>query len=229
MSLTSTQLVKFIDHTLLLADASDDKIRELCQQAAEYRFYSVCVNSANVPLAYSELKGTEVIVCSVIGFPLGAQLSTVKAFEASEAIREGAGEIDMVINIGALKSGRIDDVKKDIEAVYDACGKIPLKVILETGLLTNEEKVAVCSLCREVGVAFVKTSTGFGHGGATVADVKLMRETVGDKVGVKASGGVRDRAAALTMIEAGATRLGTSSGIAIVTGESAEGGAATNY
>ncbi|MDW9245600.1 deoxyribose-phosphate aldolase [Burkholderia cepacia] len=212
MPLSNAQLAQTIDHTLLAPDASDAQIRDLCRQAAEHRFYSVCVNSANVPLAARELADTGVLVCAVVGFPLGAGLSAAKAFEATAAIAAGAGEIDMVINIGALKSGRADDVKADIEAVHRACGAVPLKVILETGLLTDDEKVRVCEMCRDLGVAFVKTSTGFGHGGATLADVALMRRTVGPVLGVKASGGVRDRAAALAMIEAGATRLGTSSG-----------------
>jgi deoxyribose-phosphate aldolase len=181
------------------------------------------VNSANVPLAARELAGSPVLVCSVVGFPLGAGLSAAKAFEASAAIAAGAGEIDRVVNLGALKSGRLDDVKADIAAVQQACAAVPLKVILETGLLDEAQKVAVCEICRELGVAFVKTSTGFGHGGATLDDVRLMRRMVGPEMGVKASGGVRDRAAALAMIEAGATRLGTSSGVAIVSGGENQG------
>lgn len=173
MPLSNAQLAQTIDHTLLAPDASDAQIRELCRQAAEHRFYSVCVNSANVPLAARELADTGVLVCAVVGFPLGAGLSATKAFEATAAIAAGAGEIDMVINIGALKSGRADDVKADIDAVHRACGTVPLKVILETGLLTDGEKVRVCEMCRDLGVAFVKTSTGFGHGGATLADVAL--------------------------------------------------------
>ncbi|SMG00246.1 deoxyribose-phosphate aldolase [Burkholderia singularis] len=222
MSYSPAQLAHMIDHTLLAADAGDAQIRTLCREAAEHRFYSVCVNSANVALAARELAGTGVKVCAVVGFPLGASLSAAKAFEASAAISAGAGEIDMVINLGALKSGRLDDVKADIAAVHAACGAVPLKVILETGLLSDDEKVRVCELCRDLGVAFVKTSTGFGHGGATLADVALMRRAVGPDVGVKASGGVRDREAAISMIEAGATRLGTSSGVAIVTGGGSE-------
>ncbi|KVT59635.1 2-deoxyribose-5-phosphate aldolase [Burkholderia ubonensis] len=225
MPLSNAQLAQTIDHTLLAADACDAQIRELCRQAAEHRFYSVCVNSANVPLAARALAGTGVNVCTVVGFPLGAGLSAAKAFEASAAIAAGAGEIDMVINLGALKSGRLADVTADIAAVQAACGPVPLKVILETGLLTDDEKVRVCEICRELRVAFVKTSTSFGHGGATLADVALMRRTVGPEIGVKASGGVRDRAAAVAMIDAGATRLGTSSGVAIVTDASASDGA----
>ncbi|KWF02868.1 deoxyribose-phosphate aldolase [Burkholderia pseudomultivorans] len=225
MSLSNAQLAQTIDHTLLAPDASDAQIRELCRQAAEHRFYSVCVNSANVPLAARELADTGVRVCAVVGFPLGAGLSAAKAFEATAAIAAGAREIDMVINLGALKSGRADDVKADIEAVHRACGAVPLKVILETGLLTDDEKVRVCEMCRALGVAFVKTSSGFGHGGATLADVALMRRAVGPEMGVKASGGVRDRATALAMLEAGATRLGTSSGVAIVTDRRTDDGA----
>ncbi|OJA91242.1 deoxyribose-phosphate aldolase [Burkholderia ubonensis] len=225
MPISNAQLAQTIDHTLLAADACDAQIRELCRQAAEHRFYSVCVNSANVPLAARALAGTGVNVCAVVGFPLGAGLSAAKAFEASAAIAAGAGEIDMVINLGALKSGRLADVTADIAAVQAACGPVPLKVILETGLLTDDEKVRVCEICREQRVAFVKTSTGFGHGGATLADVALMRRTVGPEIGVKASGGVRDRAAAVAMIDAGATRLGTSSGVAIVADASASDGA----
>ncbi|RQR58213.1 deoxyribose-phosphate aldolase [Burkholderia sp. Bp9002] len=225
MPLSNAQLARTIDHTLLAADASDTQIDTLCRQAAEHRFYSVCVNSANVPLAARALAGTDVKVCAVVGFPLGAGLTAAKAFEASAAIAAGAGEIDMVINLGALKSGRIDDVKADIAAVQAACGEVPLKVILETGLLSDDEKVRVCELCRALGVAFVKTSTGFGHGGATLADVALMRRTVGPAIGVKASGGVRDRATAVAMLDAGATRLGTSSGVAIVTDAGGSDGA----
>ncbi|KWO55291.1 2-deoxyribose-5-phosphate aldolase [Burkholderia ubonensis] len=225
MPLSNAQLAQTIDHTLLAADACDAQIRELCRQAAEHRFYSVCVNSANVPLAARALAGTGVNVCAVVGFPLGAGLSAAKAFEASAAIAAGAGEIDMVINLGALKSGRLADVTADIAAVQAACGPVPLKVILETGLLTDDEKVRVCEICRELRVAFVKTSTGFGHSGATLADVALMRRTVGPEIGVKASGGMRDRAAAVAMIDAGAMRLGTSSGVAIVTDASASDGA----
>ncbi|AOK54538.1 deoxyribose-phosphate aldolase [Burkholderia stagnalis] len=225
MPLSNAQLARTIDHTLLAADASDTQIDALCRQAAEHRFYSVCVNSANVPRAARALAGTDVKVCAVVGFPLGAGLTAAKAFEASAAIAAGAGEIDMVINLGALKSGRADDVKADIAAVQAACGEVPLKVILETGLLSDDEKVRVCEMCRELGVAFVKTSTGFGHGGATLADVALMRRTVGPAIGVKASGGVRDRATAVAMLDAGATRLGTSSGVAIVTDAGGSDGA----
>ncbi|OCG67347.1 deoxyribose-phosphate aldolase [Gilliamella sp. Nev5-1] len=209
---------KYIDHTLLAMNATEDQIRKLCDEAKEYHFYSVCVNSGYVPLAASLLNGSDVKVCSVVGFPLGAMLTCAKAYETEMAIKAGAQEIDMVINVGWLKSNDWDAVKNDIEAVFKACGQVPLKVILETCLLTKEEIVKVCTICKEIGVAFVKTSTGFSVAGATVEDVKLMRKTVGDKMGVKASGGIRNRETAEAMIQAGATRLGASAGIAIVYG-----------
>ena len=209
---------KYIDHTLLAMNATEDQIRKLCNEAKEYHFYSVCVNSGYVPLVASLLKGSDVKVCSVVGFPLGAMLTSAKAYETEMAIKAGAQEIDMVINVGWLKSNDWDAVKNDINAVFKACGEVPLKVILETCLLTKEEIVKVCTLCKEIGVAFVKTSTGFSVSGATVEDVKLMRETVGEKMGVKASGGIRDRQTAEKMIQAGATRLGASASIAIVSG-----------
>ncbi|OCG14879.1 deoxyribose-phosphate aldolase [Gilliamella sp. WF3-4] len=209
---------KYIDHTLLAMNATEDQIRKLCDEAKEYHFYSVCVNSGYVPLAASLLNGSDVKVCSVVGFPLGAMLTCAKAYETEMAIKAGAQEIDMVINVGWLKSNDWDAVKNDIEAVFKACGQVPLKVILETCLLTKEEIVKVCTICKEIGVAFVKTSTGFSVAGATVEDVKLMRKTVGDKMGVKASGGIRNREMAEAMIQAGATRLGASAGIAIVSG-----------
>jgi deoxyribose-phosphate aldolase len=209
---------KYIDHTLLAMNATEDQIRKLCDEAKEYHFYSVCVNSGYVPLAASLLNGSDVKVCSVVGFPLGAMLTCAKVYETEMAIKAGAQEIDMVINVGWLKSNDWDAVKNDIEAVFKACGQVPLKVILETCLLTKEEIVKVCTICKEIGVAFVKTSTGFSVAGATVEDVKLMRKTVGDKMGVKASGGIRNRETAEAMIQAGATRLGASAGIAIVSG-----------
>ncbi|MCX8574381.1 MULTISPECIES: deoxyribose-phosphate aldolase [unclassified Gilliamella] len=210
---------KYIDHTLLAMNATEDQIRKLCEEAKQYHFYSVCVNSGYVPLVASLLKGSDVKVCSVVGFPLGAMLTSAKAFETEMAVKSGAEEIDMVINVGWLKSNDWEAVKKDIEAVFKACGAVPLKVILETCLLTKEEIVKVCAICKEIGVAFVKTSTGFSVSGATVEDVKLMRETVGDKMGVKASGGIRDRQTAEKMVYAGANRLGASAGIAIVSGD----------
>ena len=215
---------KYIDHTLLAMNATEDQIRKLCDEAKEYHFYSVCVNSGYVPLAASLLKGSDVKVCSVVGFPLGAMLTSAKAFETEMAVKAGAQEIDMVINVGWLKSNDWQAVKNDIEAVFNACGDVPLKVILETCLLSKDEIVNVCNICKEIGVAFVKTSTGFSVSGATIEDVKLMRETVGDKMGVKASGGIRDRATAEKMVEAGATRLGASAGIAIVSGNGTSSG-----
>jgi deoxyribose-phosphate aldolase len=216
-------LAQYIDHTLLAPDASREQITTLCREAAEHGFYSVCVNSGQVPLAALSLAGHNVKVCAVIGFPLGAGLSDTKAFEAERAIAAGAGEIDMVLNIGWLKDGLFAEVQDDIAQVKQACGSVPLKVILETCLLTDAEKVKACEICRELNVAFVKTSTGFSRSGATVEDVALMRRTVGADIGVKASGGVRDYPTALAMIEAGATRLGSSSGIAIIGGAQSAG------
>lgn len=211
-------LAKYIDHTLLAADTTREQIATLCREAQAHGFYSVCVNSFQVPYAAQLLVGTPVEVCAVVGFPLGAGLTAAKAFEAQQAIAAGAGEIDMVLNIGALKDGLLDVVRDDIAAVKQACGAVPLKVILETCLLDAAEKTRACEMCRELGVAFVKTSTGFSRSGATLEDVTLMRKVVGADIGVKASGGVRDYATAVAMIKAGATRLGTSSGIAIVSG-----------
>jgi deoxyribose-phosphate aldolase len=210
---------KYIDHTLLAMNATEDQIRKLCDEAKEYHFYSVCVNSGYVPLAARLLNGTDVKVCSVVGFPLGAMLTSAKAFETEMAVKAGAQEIDMVINVGWLKSNDWDAVKQDIEAVFNACAAVPLKVILETCLLTKDEIVKVCEICKQIGVAFVKTSTGFSVSGATVDDVKLMRDTVGNEMGVKASGGIRNRQTAEKMVQAGASRLGASAGIAIVSGD----------
>ncbi|MBK3510901.1 deoxyribose-phosphate aldolase [Pseudomonas sp. MF6747] len=217
-SLQPAALAKYIDHTLLAPDASREQIRTLCEEAMQHGFYSVCLNSAQVPYAASCLTDNNVVICAVVGFPLGAGLSDTKAFEAERAIAAGAGEIDMVLNIGWLKEGLLEAVREDIAAVHRACGAVPLKVILETCLLSDEQKVQACEICRDLGVAFVKTSTGFSRSGATAEDVALMRKTVGAGVGVKASGGVRDYPTAVKMIEAGATRLGSSSGIAIVGG-----------
>jgi deoxyribose-phosphate aldolase len=210
---------KYIDHTLLAMNATKDQITKLCEEAKQYHFYSVCVNSGYVPLVASLLKGSDVKVCSVVGFPLGAMLTSAKAFETEMAVKAGAQEIDMVINVGWLKSNAWDAVKQDIEAVFNACGAVPLKVILETCLLTKDEIVKVCEICKQIGIAFVKTSTGFSVSGATVEDVKLMRDTVGNAMGVKASGGIRDRQTAEKMVQAGASRLGASAGIAIVSGD----------
>lgn len=223
MKIEPAALAQYIDHTLLAADASREQIAMLCREAQEHGFYSVCVNSGQVPYAASLLQGQAVKVCAVVGFPLGAGLSDTKAFEARQAIAAGAGEIDMVLNIGWLKDGLFDEVRDDIAAVKDACGAVPLKVIFETCLLDDAQKTRAAEICRELNVAFVKTSTGFSRSGATLEDVALMRKVVGQGVGVKASGGVRDYATAVAMIEAGATRLGTSSGIAIVTGATASG------
>ena len=216
LSLTREELASYIDHTLLKPEASREQIRAVCDEAKQYHFASVCVNSCWVPLIAEELKGSGVSVCCVIGFPLGASLSSVKAFEAREAVAAGAQEIDMVINIGAVKSGGWELVREDIAAVNAAKGTAKLKVIIETCLLTDEEKVRVCQIAKEVGADFVKTSTGFSTGGATVHDVELMRKTVGPEMGVKASGGVRTLADALAMIEAGASRLGASAGVKII-------------
>ena len=216
LSLTREELASYIDHTLLKPEASREQIRAVCNEAKQYHFASVCVNSCWVPLIVEELKGSGVSVCCVIGFPLGASLSSVKAFEAREAVAAGAQEIDMVVNIGAVKSGGWELVREDIAAVNAAKGTAKLKVIIETCLLTDEEKVRVCQIAKEVGADFVKTSTGFSTGGATVHDVELMRKTVGPEMGVKASGGVRTLADALAMIEAGASRLGASAGVKII-------------
>jgi deoxyribose-phosphate aldolase len=223
MKIEPAGLAQYIDHTLLAADASREQIATLCREAQEHGFYSVCVNSGQVPYAASLLEGAAVKVCAVVGFPLGAGLSDTKAFEAKQAIAAGAGEIDMVLNIGWLKDGLFDEVRDDIAAVKDACGAVPLKVIFETCLLDDAQKTRAAEICRDLNVAFVKTSTGFSRSGATLEDVALMRNVVGQGVGVKASGGVRDYATAVAMIEAGATRLGTSSGIAIVSGATASG------
>ena len=223
MKIEPAALAQYIDHTLLAADATREQIATLCREAQEHGFYSVCVNSGQVPYAASLLTNGQVKVCAVVGFPLGAGLSDTKAFEAKQAIAAGAGEIDMVLNVGALKDGLQDQVGDDIAAVKQACGDVPLKVILETCLLDDAQKTKACEICRELNVAFVKTSTGFSRSGATLEDVALMRKVVGADVGVKASGGVRDYKTAIAMIEAGATRLGTSSGIAIISGAEASG------
>lgn len=208
-------LAKYIDHTALTAEKNEQDILTLCDEAIKYGFYSVCINSGYIPLAKEKLAGSDVKICTVVGFPLGANLTSVKAFETQEAIKAGANEIDMVINVGWIKSNKWQSVKEDVQAVLNACNGVPLKVILETCLLTKDEIVKACEICKELGVAFVKTSTGFSKGGATVEDVALMKKTVGN-IGVKASGGVRDTKTALAMIEAGATRIGASASIAII-------------
>lgn len=209
-----------IDHTALKPETTKAQIEALCAEAKEYKFASVCVNPTWVENAAALLKGTDVKVCTVIGFPLGATTVETKAFETKDAIAKGATEVDMVINIGALKDKNDELVERDIRAVVDAAkGKALTKVIIEASLLTEEEKVRACELSVKAGADFVKTSTGFSTGGATVEDIALMRKTVGPDLGVKASGGVRDRAGALAMVEAGATRIGASAGISIVKGE----------
>lgn len=213
-------LAKFIDHTLLKPDATADDIDLLCSEAKDYGFAAVCVNPAWVKRASGNLKGTDVRVASVVGFPFGATTPDIKAMETRRVLRDGAREIDMVINIGALKSGQFDEVREDIARVTDACRDVGAitKVIIETSLLNDEEKVMASHLAKEAKADYVKTSTGFAGGGATVHDVLLMRETVGPDMGVKASGGVRNREDAEEMIAAGATRIGASAGISIVTG-----------
>ncbi|MCA1056194.1 deoxyribose-phosphate aldolase [Rossellomorea aquimaris] len=215
----TTNIASMIDHTLLKPESTKEQVEVLCQEAKEFKFASVCVNPTWVNYSSELLKGTEVKVCTVIGFPLGASTPETKAFETKDAIEKGATEVDMVINIGALKSGDYELVKRDIEAVVAASkGKALSKVIIETCLLTDEEKVKACELSVEAGADYVKTSTGFSTGGATVEDIALMRKTVGPDIGVKASGGVRSAEDAQAMIEAGATRLGASSGVKIVQG-----------
>ena len=217
------KLNKFIDHTILKPETTQEQVEKILSEAKEYDFASVCVNPTWVSLAAESLKDTDVKVCTVIGFPLGANTSAVKAFETKDAIANGADEIDMVINIGALKAGNDALVLDDIKAVVDASGDKLVKVIIETCLLTDEEKVRACQLSKEAGADYVKTSTGFSTGGATVADVALMRKTVGPDMGVKASGGARSYEDAIAFIEAGASRIGASSGVAIMNGAQADG------
>ena len=219
-----TALAAMIDHTLLKPEATASEIDVLCKEARDYGFCSVCVNTSWVARCRDLLRGSQVKVCCVVGFPLGAMDSRSKAYETREAIANGADEIDMVINVGALKSGDWALVEKDIRGVVQAARNKVSKVILETGLLTDEEKVRACNICKNAGATFVKTSTGFVKGSiATEADIALMRRTVGPRMGVKASGGVRSLADARKMIAAGATRIGASSGVAIVTGGEGKG------
>ncbi|WP_088072357.1 deoxyribose-phosphate aldolase [Gottfriedia luciferensis] len=221
----TTNINKLIDHTVLKADTTKAQIEKLCHEAKEHNFASVCVNPTWVSLCANLLKGSEVLVCTVIGFPLGANTKEVKAFETKNAIENGAQEVDMVINIGALKDKDHDAVEQDIAAVVNAAkGKALVKVIIETSLLTNEEKEIASKLSVKAGADFVKTSTGFSTGGATIEDVALMRKAVGPDIGVKASGGVRDIASVNEMVKAGATRIGTSNGITIVQGNVATEG-----
>ena len=212
---------RYIDHTLLKPESTQTQIDKLIAEAVEYQFASVCVNPTWVSYAAKALKGTEVNVCTVIGFPLGANTSSVKAFETKDAVANGADEIDMVINIGQLKSGQYDAVEADIRAVVEASGDKLVKVIIETCLLTDGEKVKACQLAVAAGADYVKTSTGFSTAGANIADVTLMRKTVGPNIGVKAAGGTRSYADAEAFIKAGATRIGTTAGVAIVNGETA--------
>jgi len=218
--LTPKELARYIDHTQLKPVASYEDIEKLCNEAKKYGFYSVCINSCYVKYAAEKLAGSDVKVATTVGFPLGAASSESKACEAAEAVRAGAGEIDMVMNVGLLKSGDYFGVREDIEVVVEAArqtdSEAKVKVILETCYLNDGEKVTACELARDTGADFVKTSTGFGPGGATVGDVKLMKKLVGDTMGVKAAGGIRDLKTALAMIEAGATRLGASAGVAIL-------------
>lgn len=211
-------IASLIDHTLLKPEATPEQIVQLCTEAKEYRFAAVCVNPVYVKLAWDLLKGSPIKVCSVVGFPLGATLSEIKAFETRQAIRDGASEIDMVIHIGALKAGDDDLVEHDIATVVEAChaGGAICKVILETCFLTDDEKIRGCILAKRAGADFVKTSTGFGPGGATVEDVALMRRTVGPDMGVKAAGGIRTLEALQQMVAAGASRIGASASVKIM-------------
>ncbi|MDK8189996.1 deoxyribose-phosphate aldolase [Paenibacillus sp. UMB7766-LJ446] len=218
--MTTPQLAKMIDHTLLRADATQSEMAKLTEEAKQYQFASVCVNPGWVAYAAEQLQGTGVDICTVIGFPLGASTSETKVFETKDAISKGATEVDMVINISAMKDGKDDVVEQDIRAVVEAAaGKALVKVIIETCLLTDEEKVRACQAAVKAGADFVKTSTGFSTGGATPEDIALMRRTVGPDVGVKASGGVRSLEDMQKMIDAGATRIGASSGVKIMQGE----------
>ncbi|WP_338470299.1 deoxyribose-phosphate aldolase [Niallia sp. XMNu-256] len=213
----SQPIAKYIDHTILKADATKEQIRKLCEEAKGYGFASVCINPVWVSFASQLLEGTSVKVCTVIGFPLGATTTEVKAFETKEAIQNGATEVDMVIPLGALKDRDLDLVEKDITAVVEAAkGKAIVKVIIETCLLTDEEKVIACEIAVKAGAHYVKTSTGFSTGGAIREDIQLMRKTVGPHVGVKASGGIRTLEDMNTMIQAGATRIGASAGVKII-------------
>lgn len=225
----AADLAPFIDHTLLKAEATRCDLQKLCGEAKRYGFATVCVNSANVGFCAEQLAGCKPQPIAVVGFPLGACTSSTKAFEAQEAARAGAVEIDMVLNVGALKSGDYTRVADDLRAVVQAASPRPVKVILETGLLDAEQKAIACVLAKLAGAAFVKTSTGFGPGGATVEDVALMRRIVGPHMGVKASGGVRTEADVRAMVQAGANRVGASASVAIVTGGAAVSKAAKAY
>ncbi len=216
MEISVDQLAKMIDNTLLKPEATESDLINFCKQSMHFAFATVCINPTYVAIAADLLKGSNIKVCTVVGFPLGAHTSEVKAFETKDAIGNGASEIDMVMNIGALKSGNYELVQEDIETVVNTAKGAITKVIIETGFLTDEEKVTACKLAKKAGASFVKTSTGLGPSGAIISDVKLMRKTVGDDMGVKASGGIRTFQKALNMINAGASRIGTSSGIHII-------------
>ena len=210
------ELNRLIDHTLLRPEATPDDVRDICDEAKRYDFFSVCVNTHYVPLVAREVSGTRIKVCSISGFPLGAVDTAVKSFEAERAVAAGADEIDMVINIGALKAGEIGMARDDIAGVVEASGGALVKVIIEAALLTDDEKVTACGIAREAGALFVKTSTGFGPPGANPRDVKIMREAVGPRFGVKASAGIRTAEFAVELVEAGANRIGTSAGVQIM-------------
>jgi deoxyribose-phosphate aldolase len=214
-----TDLASLIDHTLLKPEVTREQLTKLCQEAVQFGFYSVCVNSANVRLCANLLRGSDVKVVAVVGFPLGAMSPQSKAYEARQAVRDGAREIDMVINIGMLKAGEFAYVLEDIAAVVQAVAPNPVKVIIETGVLTDDEKVSASVLASAGGARFVKTSTGFSKGGATAADIALIRRVVGDRMEIKASGGVKSQADADALVAAGATRIGASASVAIVTGK----------
>lgn len=218
MEINKKSVAGIIDHTILKPNATKEQIIKLCNEAKEYGFASVCVNPTHIALCAEQLKGTEVAVCTVIGFPLGANTSAVKAFETKDAIANGATEVDMVVNVGAIKDGNWDLVQSDIAAVVEAANGTLVKVIIETCLLTDEEKAQVSKVAKAAGANFVKTSTGFSTGGATPHDVAIMREAVGPELGVKASGGIHNAEEAIACINAGATRLGCSAGIAVVSG-----------
>jgi deoxyribose-phosphate aldolase len=222
--MSQVELAGYIDHTLLKPEAVESQFEKLCDEAVKYKFKSVCVNSSWVPFVAKKLRGTGIIVCSVIGFPLGGMDTRSKAFEARSAIENGATELDMVINVGALKSGNLKLVEEDIRAIKRSCrSTTKLKVILETGLLTEAEKILACEISKKAGADFVKTSTGFSGSGATVQDIALMRRIVGPNMGVKASGGIRNFDQAIALINAGATRLGCGSSVEVVTGSESKG------
>lgn len=224
LNIPLTEIAKYIDHTLLKPGAVNTQFDQLVDEALTYKFYSVCVNSSWVPYVAKKLRGTEVKICSVVGFPLGGMDSRSKAFETRNAISNGAHEIDMVMNIGALKSRNLKLVEEDIRSVKRACrSNTILKVIIETVLLTDEEKILACEIAKKAGADFVKTSTGFSGGGATVHDIALMRRVVGPDMGVKASGGIKDLKSALDLIKAGANRIGAGASVQIISGASVDG------